>query len=404
MKKTFYYTLHFTGFSVGASENQSYLRLIAHDHVFYTDKRDFLNPEHFSRLKPGKPLHIGTHRLEGNHYWIHWLSDGKTLLEPGYAREPLTRPLQITSIGIFLLTAAVWLLFIGGDAWRTGLGVFLAMLGLVIVSTGLIPLLRRAVLARSDDMRELRTRMHQARHGDYAFCEAIGPQEEPPRPSLVIPEDIVLPERYAYANWQAEVVNFRTWPAYSQRTSLDHYRITLKCDKTYLNLTWDFMAYSSWPYPIFRYLTPPFIASDDSVMAFYLPQTNEIQALYNANDQSSYLRIQNLYFDERGYGALYLFFFLLALFVTLCGLGMNVLDVLTSGSLDYWDWWKMGDTVLSLFPVSLLCSCAIIMFFELSQLCCRLIFSRINDWLILQNLINKITASDGKKVRHQGFK
>ncbi|MCJ7219190.1 hypothetical protein LPP93_27935, partial [Klebsiella pneumoniae] len=41
MKQTHYFTVNFTGFTTAASEEQSYLRLIAGEHAFYTDKRHF---------------------------------------------------------------------------------------------------------------------------------------------------------------------------------------------------------------------------------------------------------------------------------------------------------------------------------------------------------------------------
>ncbi|SBK39007.1 lipoprotein [Klebsiella pneumoniae] len=44
MKQTHYFTVNFTGFTTAASEEQSYLRLIAGEHAFYTDKRHFKDP------------------------------------------------------------------------------------------------------------------------------------------------------------------------------------------------------------------------------------------------------------------------------------------------------------------------------------------------------------------------
>ncbi|PLN76708.1 hypothetical protein CWN73_16890, partial [Klebsiella quasipneumoniae] len=82
MKSVRYFTLNFSGFTTAASEKQGYLRLIAGDHVFYTDKRYFNAPSLFDRLKTHQPLYLGARRLDNGSYWIHWLSDGETLLEP----------------------------------------------------------------------------------------------------------------------------------------------------------------------------------------------------------------------------------------------------------------------------------------------------------------------------------
>ncbi len=44
MKSVRYFTLNYTGFTTAACEKQGYLRLIAGEHVFYTDKRYFQDP------------------------------------------------------------------------------------------------------------------------------------------------------------------------------------------------------------------------------------------------------------------------------------------------------------------------------------------------------------------------
>ena len=82
MKSVRYFTLNFSGFTTAACEKQGYLRLIAGDHVFYTDKRYFNDPSLFDHLTINQPLHLGVRRPDNGSYWIHWLSDGETLLEP----------------------------------------------------------------------------------------------------------------------------------------------------------------------------------------------------------------------------------------------------------------------------------------------------------------------------------
>ncbi len=62
MKSVRYFTLNFSGFTTAACEKQGYLRLIAGDHVFYTDKRYFNDPSLFDRLTINQPLHLGVRR------------------------------------------------------------------------------------------------------------------------------------------------------------------------------------------------------------------------------------------------------------------------------------------------------------------------------------------------------
>ena len=50
MKSVRYFTLNFSGFTTAVSEKQGYLRLIAGEHVFYTDKRYFNDPALFDHL------------------------------------------------------------------------------------------------------------------------------------------------------------------------------------------------------------------------------------------------------------------------------------------------------------------------------------------------------------------
>ncbi|HEL3992171.1 TPA: hypothetical protein UM055_003575 [Klebsiella pneumoniae] len=105
MKQTHYFTVNFTGFTTAASEEQSYLRLIAGEHAFYTDKRHFKDPSLFDRLRLGQPLHIGTCRLKDGSYWIHWLSDGHILLEP--SRQPLSIKKLLRPVGLVFFVCLI---------------------------------------------------------------------------------------------------------------------------------------------------------------------------------------------------------------------------------------------------------------------------------------------------------
>ncbi|MBN0196598.1 hypothetical protein JTL48_34835, partial [Pseudomonas aeruginosa] len=111
-----------TGFTTAASEEQSYLRLIAGEHAFYTDKRHFKDPSLFDRLRLGQPLHIGTCRLKDGSYWIHWLSDGETLLEPSQRVKRWARPLLIISL-LTLIVALIPLVMSTSEWGRFGFGI-----------------------------------------------------------------------------------------------------------------------------------------------------------------------------------------------------------------------------------------------------------------------------------------
>ncbi len=59
MKSVRYFTLNFLASRPPPVKKQGYLRLIAGDHVFYTDKRYFNDPSLFDHLTINQPLHPG---------------------------------------------------------------------------------------------------------------------------------------------------------------------------------------------------------------------------------------------------------------------------------------------------------------------------------------------------------
>ncbi|CDK61492.1 FIG00732263: hypothetical protein [Klebsiella pneumoniae IS10] len=139
MKSVRYFTLNFSGFTTAACEKQGYLRLIAGDHVFYTDKRYFNDPSLFDRLTINQPLHLGVRRLDNGSYWIHWLSDGETLLEPSQRVKRWARPLLIISL-LTLIVALIPLVMSTSEWGRFGFGI-IAILAFIALLTGLCELL-----------------------------------------------------------------------------------------------------------------------------------------------------------------------------------------------------------------------------------------------------------------------
>lgn len=154
MKSVRYFTLNYTGFTTAACEKQGYLRLIAGEHVFYTDKRYFKDPALFDRLTINQPLHLGVRRLDNGCYWIHWLSDGETLLEPSQRVTRWARPLLIISL-LTLIFALIPLVMSTSEWGRFGCGI-IAILAFIGLLTGLYerlfhPVLKAPRHARSAD-------------------------------------------------------------------------------------------------------------------------------------------------------------------------------------------------------------------------------------------------------------
>jgi hypothetical protein len=157
VKSVRYFTLNFSGFTTAACEKQGYLRLIAGEHVFYTDKRYFNDPALFDRLTINQPLHLGVRRLDNGSYWIHWLSDGETLLEPSQRVKRWARPLLIISL-LTLIVALIPLVMSTSEWGRFGCGI-IAILAFIALLTGLYERLFHPALKRHPAMRDLLAKM-----------------------------------------------------------------------------------------------------------------------------------------------------------------------------------------------------------------------------------------------------
>ena len=171
MKSVRYFTLNFSGFTTAASEKQGYLRLIAGEHVFYTDKRYFNDPSLFDRLKINQPLHLGARRLDNGSYWIHWLSDGETLLEPSQHVKRWARPLLFISL-LTLIVTLIPLLVSASEWGRFGCGI-IAILAFIALLTGLYERLFHPALKRHPAMRDMLAKMAMARRRDVSFCQPL---------------------------------------------------------------------------------------------------------------------------------------------------------------------------------------------------------------------------------------
>lgn len=171
MKSVRYFTLNFSGFTTAVSEKQGYLRLIAGEHVFYTDKRYFNDPSLFDRLKINQPLHLGARRLDNGSYWIHWLSDGETHLEPSQHVKRWARPLLFISL-LTLIVPLIPLLVSASEWGRFGCGI-IAILAFIALLTGLYERLFHPALKRHPAMRDLLAKMALARRRDVSFCQPL---------------------------------------------------------------------------------------------------------------------------------------------------------------------------------------------------------------------------------------
>lgn len=294
MKSVRYFTLNFSGFTTAASEKQGYLRLIAGEHVFYTDKRYFNDPSLFDRLKINQPLHLGARRLDNGSYWIHWLSDGETLLEPSQRVKRWARPLLFISL-LTLIVTLIPLLVSASEWGRFGCGI-IAILAFIALLTGLWERLFHPVLKRHPAMRDLLAKMAMARRRDVSFCQPLPATTQALRQSAM-PFTQALPERYAA---QADIItdtHFKKW--YAGNPTREYHGLGIQCGSLPLAFWWQAGCANFALHPVFYRCQPPFLATGDRILAVYERDSRAIHALYNASDGAAYIKNHPLYPGRR---------------------------------------------------------------------------------------------------------
>ncbi|EOF4703461.1 hypothetical protein ACKWWX_001829 [Klebsiella oxytoca] len=382
MKNTRYFTLNFTGFTPAASEKQSYLRLVAGDHVFYTDTRYFQDPTLFEQLKLNQPLHIGARRLPDGSFWIHWLSDGHVLLEP--ARPSLKGKLLAFFIGTlafisiacptYIYLTAVWAVITFG---------VIAALALGVALVGLCGLVHRFAQTAHPEMRELLLKMERVRRGDFSFCQPVATATRRSIPPF--PDDTPVPERFSVEEGIIKSLYFKKWSTGAGKTHRDYHGVLFQCNAAPLSFSWQTTGTRWGLHPLFYRRHPPCLAKGDRILAVYRRDNGDVQALYNGSDGGAYLKAHPFYPGEQQMSLVYKVFYSIALVMFLFIFGLEMNDMRASG----WDGWKFATEMLDLFSLTLLCIGGIIALLELCSLATRMLSGRVGDWLTLQRTFKR---------------
>lgn len=319
MKSVRYFTLNYTGFTTAACEKQGYLRLIAGEHVFYTDKRYFKDPALFDRLTINQPLHLGVRRLDNGCYWIHWLSDGETLLEPSQRVTRWARPLLIISL-LTLIVALIPLVMSTSEWGRFGCGI-IAILAFIGLLTGLYERLFHPALKRHPAMRDLLAKMAMARRRDFSFCQPLPATARAVRQSAM-PFTQALPERYAVRTGKISTIIFKKW--FAGNPTREYHGVGIQCDTAPLAFFWQNGFANFGLHPFFYRRQPPFLAIGDRIVAVYQRKDNDIQALYNVSDGGAFLKNHPCYPGDRQMSLVYNLFYGMVLVMYLLILGMSL--------------------------------------------------------------------------------
>lgn len=376
MKSVRYFTLNYTGFTTAACEKQGYLRLIAGEHVFYTDKRYFKDPALFDRLKINQTLHLGVRRLDNGSYWIHWLSDGETLLEPSQRVKRWARPLLLISL-LTLIVSLIPLVMSTSEWGRFGCGI-IAILAFIALLTGLCERLFHPALKRHPAMRDLLAKMAQARRRDFSFCQPLPVTAQALR-QTAMPVTQVLPERYAVKTEIITDTHFKKW--YAGNPTREYHGLGIQCGSVPLAFWWQAGCANFALHPVLYRRQPPFIASGDRLVAVYERDSHAIHALYNASDGAAYIKNHPLYPGRRQLALLYYLFYGLTLVMYLLFLGVELISARQSG----WSvWWQVQDS-LDMLSLLLLCFGGILAVLELIGPTAWLLSHQVADWLKMRS-------------------
>ncbi|HBW0857921.1 hypothetical protein QLG20_24325 [Klebsiella variicola] len=380
MKSVRYFTLNYTGFTTAACEKQGYLRLIAGEHVFYTDKRYFKDPALFDRLTINQSLHLGVRRLDNGCYWIHWLSDGETLLEPSQRVTRWARPLLIISL-LTLIVALIPLVMSTSEWGRFGCGI-IAILAFIGLLTGLYERLFHPALKRHPAMRDLLAKMAMARRRDFSFCQPLPATAKALR-QTAMPFTQALPERYAVRTGKISNIVFKKW--FAGNPTREYHGVGIQCDTAPLAFWWQAGCANFGLHPFFYRRQPPFLAIGDRIVAVYQRKDNDIHALYNVSDGGAFLKNHPCYPGDRQMSLVYNLFYGMVLVMYLLILGMSLNNPYKP---DRGFWWLIQDS-LDMLSLLLLSFGGILAVLELIGPTAWLLSHRVADWLKMRSAMRR---------------
>ena len=390
MNKPHYFTLRFHGFAVGNDPESSFLRLVTRHHTFYTDKRFYQDEAGFDQLQKESLLHLGTHRLKDGSYWIDWLTDGTTTLETAGARPSLRLPLSrlLTGVPAFFISGSM--MFSWGFAFLMPL-LFLAVT-MMLLTWGLSDV--HAVCLRfSPRVRDLQARLEQAKRGDTAFCEDIGPALlNPPYPDAMPEGFSDFGPQLSEIKHTVSAVRSGEWKSYVADSS--GAALVYVCQGRGLSLSWRMgdpalRSQLDKILPFFYRTHAPFISQGDHVLTIFNHHSNKAIGVYNFTDGGCYIANGNWYRSDQSMAAFYrgvLFMFAPGLMALMLLFGAGF--ALSAGNV--WRWHSVCGALKIM--VSVICTfCgALLGGSDLAIQLTRLLSSRVGHWLRLRRRLEKL--------------
>ncbi len=235
-------------------------------------------PRFFDRLTINQPLHLGVRRPDNGSYWIHWLSDGETLLEPSQRVKRWARPLL--SISLLTLIVALIPLMMSTSEWgRFGFGI-IAILAFIALLTGLCELLFHRALKCTPPCAICWRRWRRPAAATFPLPAATDYGANPPPVGEAFTQ--ALPERYAVRTGKISNIIFKKW--FAGNPTREYHGVGIQCDTAPLAFFWQNGFTNFGLHPFFYRRQPPFLAIGDRIVAVYQRKDNDVRALYNVSD------------------------------------------------------------------------------------------------------------------------
>lgn len=394
------FKLHFTGFTTGESKGLHYLRLLTDNGIFYTDKRYFQDRSLFEKLKKDTTIYLGAHQLKDGTFWIHWITDGKIMLEPEHAKHRYRSSFPITIISMIIFTISVFLTLQPPFNWPIFPFMMVAFISFGLSCYQLAKLFLYIALARHKGMQDLKEKMERVRRGEYGCCQHPGEMCSKRQDAQLLSSLITtVPKRYAIAEGEIQHPEFSTWTTGSGKYRREFHGIQFQCAGHRLLFKWQVSDFFIPIPPIFKRQCPPFLAENDNILAVYHRNSCQIDALHNITDGRIYLKRNDFCITNGMKRAIYKFLYLsVPCILLISGTLFYYFDI---ESISQWDWFKYGYSMLDMVIFSFWCSNIILLIIEVISFMLSNFSSQVDDWLKLSKILQQtiVTSDNVAKIQ-----
>ncbi|WNI84116.1 hypothetical protein [Citrobacter portucalensis] len=281
----------------------SYIRYRYENLFFYFDVKAFKSVSLFEKMHNNETLYLIAQRKYGDHYWVHWLSDGSgnifTLQSVSEAREKFVQCTRTSilsllvfatlSVVTYYFTDLYWLFFV----WLT---IFLFSLSWVLISYSSLKQVSHPIMTELEDVINNAT-LNLFRYPSYSD-DLSAVNVDTLKENL--PDDLTLIEGVAYLTTVVQHDQFDS----SQGMASDYVSVYLKCDDSDVEFQWSRVDKD---YAALWTCLPPFVSSGDEIIIMFNEsqtiETNINRKITHGNKRIDY--IYPVYVYNKVTGSLY---------------------------------------------------------------------------------------------------